>query len=168
MRPGGWLTILLAGALFGVMFYLYYLPERRLGPAQPIAFSHRVHAGVKGIDCRFCHTGVERSANAGLPTAEKCFYCHKYIIPNHPEILKEEEHLKTGANLPWTRIFWVPDFVFFNHVPHVKWAKIDCAQCHGEVKAADRLQKVDFQMGFCIDCHRKMKAQLDCWSGCHR
>ncbi len=168
MKARDFLLILLGAILFGAMFYLYYLPGRNLGPAQPISFSHRVHAGVKGINCRFCHSGVERSANAGLPAVEKCFFCHKYIIPNHPEILREERYLKTGTPVPWIRIFWVPDFVFFNHIPHVKWMKLDCATCHGEVQAADRLQRVDFQMGFCIQCHRKMGAQQDCWLGCHR
>jgi hypothetical protein len=168
MKRGGWLLLLLIGALFSLMFYLYYAPAMQMGPVQPIPFSHRVHAGVKAINCRFCHPGVERSPNAGLPAVEKCFFCHKYIIPGHPEIVKEEDYLKTGKALPWKKIFWVPDFVFFNHIPHVKWAKLDCVQCHGNVKAEDRLQRVDFQMGFCIECHRKMKAQLDCWLGCHR
>jgi hypothetical protein len=168
MKLGTWSLIALIGVLFGAMFYVYFWPVSDLGPAQPIAFSHRVHAGVKAINCRFCHSGVERSANAGLPSVGKCFYCHKYIIPDHPEILKEEEYLRTGTPVPWVRVFWIPDFVFFNHIPHVKWAKLDCAECHGEVRNADRLQKVDFQMGFCIDCHRKMDAQLDCWLGCHR
>jgi predicted CXXCH cytochrome family protein len=168
MKRGVWLLLLVIALLFAALFYFYYAPSRLLGPAQPISFSHRIHAGVKAINCRFCHPGVERSANAGLPAVEKCFFCHKYIIPQHPEIVREEEYLKTGNPLPWKRIFWVPDFVFFNHIPHIKWAKLDCVRCHGNVKSEDRLQRVDFQMGFCIECHRKMNAQLDCWLGCHR
>lgn len=168
MRQWGWPSIALIGIIFAVMFYLYFRPMLTIGPAQPIPFSHRVHAGVKDINCRFCHTGVERSSNAGLPAVEKCFYCHKHIIPKHPEIANEERYLKTGNPVPWVRIFWVPDFVFFNHIPHVKWKGFDCSQCHGDVKKADRLQKVDFKMGFCIDCHRKTGAQTDCWLACHR
>jgi hypothetical protein len=168
LKQRSWPLMLLGAALFAAMFSLYFWPERDLGPAQPVSFSHRVHAGVKGINCRFCHPGVERSANAGLPAVAKCFFCHKYIIPNHPEIQKEERYLNTNTPVPWVRIFWVPDFVFFNHIPHVKWAKFDCAKCHGEIRTADRLRRVDFKMGFCIECHRKMNAQLDCWLGCHR
>jgi predicted CXXCH cytochrome family protein len=168
MKRGTWLLLAVIAVLFAALFYFYSRPARQLGPAQPISFSHRVHAGVKAIDCRFCHPGVERSPNAGLPAVEKCFYCHKYIIPQHPEIVREEEYLKTGKTLAWKRVFWVPDFVFFNHIPHIKWAKLDCARCHGNVKSEDRLQQVNFQMGFCIECHRKMNAQLDCWLGCHR
>jgi hypothetical protein len=155
--------------LFAVMFYLYYAyPEGQIGPEQPIFFSHRVHAGVKQINCRFCHPNVERSANAGLPSVDKCFFCHTYIIPEHPEILREKEYLDSGRPVPWVRAFWVPDFVFFNHIPHVKWAGLDCAECHGDVKRMDRLQRVDFKMGFCIDCHRERNAQLDCWLACHK
>jgi hypothetical protein len=167
-RSRSYLWILLAALIFGTMFYLYFLPERGLGPLQPISFSHRVHAGVKEIDCRFCHPDVERSANPGLPPVEKCFFCHKYIIPDHPEIRREEQYLRTNKPVPWVKIFWVPDFVFFNHIPHVKWAGLECKECHGDVKTMDRLQRVDFQMGFCITCHRKMGAQLDCWLACHR
>ena len=163
----GYLWLIPAAALFAVMFYLYY-PGWGIGPAQPISFSHRVQAGVKEINCRFCHHGVEESPNAVLPAVEKCFFCHKNIIPDHPEIRREEQYLRSDTPVPWVRIFWVPDFVFFNHVPHIKWAKLDCTNCHGNVKTQDRLQKVDFQMGFCIDCHRKKGAQLDCWLACHR
>jgi hypothetical protein len=146
----------------------WYWPTRNMGPGQPISFSHRIHGGVKAINCRFCHPNVERSPNAGLPPVEKCFYCHKYVIPNHPEIKREEKYLTSGKPLQWERIFWVPDFVFFNHIPHIKWAKLDCVECHGDVKTQDRLQRLDFQMGFCIGCHRKMGAQTDCWLACHR
>ena len=162
-----WLGVL--ALLFAAMAYFYYsYPERNLGPRQPIYFSHRVHAGVKEIPCRFCHPGVERSPHAGIPPMEKCFFCHQYIIPQHPQIVKEKELFDRGEPVPWVRIYWVPDFVFFNHIPHVKWAKLDCTECHGEVKTLDRLLPVNFQMGFCIECHRKRGAQVDCWLACHR
>ncbi len=90
-RGYGW--IVLGAFLFAVMFYLYYAyPEALIGSKQPISFSHRIHAGVKQINCRFCHPDVERSWNAGLPPVEKCFFCHKYIIPDHPEIQKEKAY----------------------------------------------------------------------------
>jgi predicted CXXCH cytochrome family protein len=162
-----WLGVL--ALLFAAMAYFYYsYPERNIGPPQPIYFSHRVHAGVKEIPCRFCHPGVERSPNAGIPPMEKCFFCHQYIIPQHPQIVKEKEHFDRGEPVSWVRIYWVPDFVFFNHIPHVKWAKLDCTECHGAVKTLDRLLPVNFEMGFCLDCHRKRGAQVDCWLACHR
>jgi len=168
-RQGNLIWIGLSALLFGVMAYLFFgFPFASIGPRQPIFFSHRVHAGVKAIDCRFCHPFVDRSQNAGLPPVEKCFFCHLYIIPQHPQIVKEHEHLLAKKPVPWIRIFFTPDYVFFHHRPHVGWNKIDCTECHGDVKSRDRLIPVNFQMGFCVDCHRKMNAQLDCWLACHR
>jgi hypothetical protein len=162
-----WLGIV-AIVLAVMLYFIYSFPQRDIGPQQPIYFSHRVHAGVKEINCRFCHPFVERSPNAGIPPMEKCFFCHDYIIPTHPQILKEKEHYEKKKPVPWVRIYWVPDFVFFNHIPHIKLAGFDCAECHGDVKTMDRLRPVKFQMGFCIGCHRKIGAQVDCWLACHR
>ena len=153
--------------LFGVMFYLYGIyPERRIGPQQPIYFSHRVHAGVKEIHCRFCHPYVDRSHHAGLPDVAKCFFCHNYVIPEHPQIVKERWHYETKTPVPWVRIYYVPDHVKFNHEPHILRG-IDCAVCHGDVKRLDRLIPVDFKMGLCIGCHRHVGAEVDCWLACH-
>lgn len=167
LHSGRWL----AGALLLVaaMLYFYYLyPQRLIGPQQPIPFSHRVHAGVKQINCRFCHSFVNRSKHAGLPTVQKCFFCHKYIIPLHEELLLEKEYLETDTPVPWKQIFFVPDFVKFQHRPHIELAKLDCVACHGRVETMDRLKPVNFQMSFCIDCHRQKKeAPLDCWLSCH-
>ncbi|MBI5603441.1 MAG: cytochrome c3 family protein [Deltaproteobacteria bacterium] len=164
-----WLKWFSAGLLLmGVMLYFYYAyPGQGIGPKQPIPFSHRVHAGVKAINCRFCHPYVERSEHAGLPEMEKCFFCHRYIIPTHPEILKEKAYLDSRKPVPWVRIFYVPDFVKFRHEPHLRWGKLDCTHCHGAVDRMDRLQKKEFKMKFCIDCHQEKKAQLDCWLACH-
>ena len=154
--------------LLGVLAYLYYLyPREDIGPLQPIPFSHRVHAGVKQINCRFCHPYVDRSEHAGLPEMEKCFFCHKYIIPDHPQLVKEKEHFDTKNPVPWVQIFFVPDYVKFRHLPHIRWAKLDCSECHGAVQAKDRLVPVNFQMNFCITCHKERNAQTDCWLACH-
>ncbi len=159
----------LAAFVFAAMLYfMYEYPRAAVGPQQPIYFSHRVHAGVKQIDCRFCHPFVGRSQNAGLPPVEKCFFCHNYIIPQHPQILKEWEHYSQRRPMRWVRIFFVPDHVYFHHRPHINWGQLQCEECHGDVKLYDRLKPVNFQMGFCIDCHRRMNAQLDCWLACHR
>ena len=150
-----------------LLYFWYGYPNQRLGPKQPIYFSHRVHTGVKQIDCRFCHPFPERSENAGIPVIQKCFFCHEYIIKRHPQILKEREHYDTKTPVPWVRVFYLPDHVQFTHVPHVKWEKIDCTECHGDVQTMDRLPAVDFKMQFCITCHQERQAQLDCWLACH-
>ena len=69
--------------------------------------------------------------------------------------------------VPWVRIFFVPDFVKFRHQPHIRYGKLDCSECHGDVQSMDRLRINNFQMKFCIDCHRKKNAQIDCWLACH-
>ena len=164
-----YLWLALSALLFGLMtYFMFAYPARSVGPKQPIPFSHRIHAGVKEIDCRFCHPFVERSLSAGLPPVEKCFFCHLYIIPQHPEIVREHKYLLAKKPVPWIRIFFTPDYVYFHHRPHVGWNKIDCKECHGDVKTQDRLVPVNFQMGFCVGCHRKWGAQLDCWLACHR
>jgi hypothetical protein len=161
-----WLWVVVP--LMGGMLYLYYVyPEENIGPQQPIYFSHRVHAGVKQINCRFCHSFVDRSEHAGLPVMEKCFFCHKYIIPDHPQLVNEKGHYESRSPVPWVRIFFVPAFVKFRHEPHIVWGKVNCVECHGHVETADRLRQVDFQMGFCINCHNQRKAQIDCWLACH-
>jgi len=153
--------------LLGLLYFYYWFPKRDIGPKQPIFFSHRIHAGVKEINCRFCHPYPERSRNPGIPEVGKCFFCHKYIITKHPQLVKELEHFNTKTPVPWVKVYYVPDFVKFNHMPHILWGKLDCTVCHGDVKSMDRLQAIDFQMQFCITCHKEKKAQLDCWLGCH-
>jgi hypothetical protein len=165
----GYVWIVLGGLVFAFLFFFYAAyPAMRMGPVQPIPFSHRIHAGVKQIDCRFCHIGVERSQDAGMPAVEKCFFCHDYVIPDHPEIQKEKSYLRAKKPVPWIRVFWTPEFVFFRHEPHVAWAKLDCSHCHGDVRSMDRMPRLEFEMGFCIECHKKMNAERDCWLGCHR
>ena len=162
-RAWCWAALLL---LLTLVYFVFSFPRQDIGPRQPIYFSHRIHAGVKQINCRFCHPYVERSEHAGLPEVEKCFFCHKYVIPMHPQIVKEKEHLDKKVPVPWVRIFFVPDFVKFRHQPHIR-AKLECQRCHGQVQEMDRLQTTNFQMQFCITCHTEKHAQLDCYLGCH-
>lgn len=168
LTRGHWvLALLLVAILLGVMLYLYYFyPDEGIGPQQPIYFSHRIHSGVKEISCRFCHPYVDRSQNAGIPAVALCFFCHKYIIPQHPQIVKERWHLDTKTPVPWVRVYYIPDYAKFNHQPHIRRG-IDCVTCHGDVKKYDRLIQVDFKMAFCVDCHRQRNAPLDCWLACH-
>ena len=147
--------------------YLYYIwPSANLGPEQPIAFSHRVHAGVKQIQCRFCHSYVDRSSFPGIPPVEKCLYCHNYIIANHPEIKKEHRYFNTRTPIPWRKANYLPEHVLFKHQRHIR-KNVGCKECHGEIEAMDRILGVHFQMGFCIHCHKQKAAPLDCWLACH-
>ena len=148
------------------LYYFYLPPAMDIGPRQPIPFSHRLHAGVKAINCRYCHPYVERSLHPGLPPVEKCLHCHNYIIANHPWIQKEHQYYNTGTPTPWKKVFYLPEHVLFNHQRHIR-REIDCRACHGAVETMDRLEGKRFMMGFCIQCHREKKANLDCWLACH-
>ena len=157
-------TLIILLALFAYFYYM--MPHVGAGPLQPIPFSHRLHAGDKRIDCRFCHSYVDRSIHPGIPPVEKCLYCHNYIISNHPEIRKVHAYFDTQTPTPWKKVFHMPEHVMFNHERHIK-KEVACETCHGDVAGTDRLVRHDFKMGFCIECHRKEKANLDCWLSCH-
>jgi hypothetical protein len=150
----------------GFLYFFYFSPATRMGPEQPIPFSHRVHAGVKDISCRFCHPYVERSIHPGIPPVEKCLYCHNYIIKEHPWIKKEHEYYNKKQPVPWKKVFYLPEHVLFNHQRHIK-KDITCQECHGAIETMDRIKPVRFKMGFCIECHNLKKANIDCWLSCH-
>jgi hypothetical protein len=152
--------------VLGFLYFFYVFPGAGMGPEQPIPFSHRIHAGVKDIQCRFCHPYVERSIDPGLPPVEKCLYCHNYVIANHPWIRKEHEYFDTRTPTPWKKVFYLPEHVLFNHQRHIK-KEIECRECHGQIETMDRIPGKRFKMGFCIECHQRKKANLGCWLACH-
>jgi hypothetical protein len=141
------------------LYYFYIPPATDIGPEQPVAFSHRVHSGVKEIQCEFCHPYVKKSNFPGMPPVEKCLYCHHYILHSYPEILKEHDWLEAGTPAPWVKVNYLAEHVFFNHQRHIL-KDIECKECHGAVETMDRLKGTDFKMGFCIECHQKKEANL--------
>jgi hypothetical protein len=163
------LVVLTAACVLSVLGFLYYFyasPAFSIGPEQPIPFSHRLHAGVKEIQCQFCHPYVSRSINPGIPPVEKCLYCHDHIISQHPQILKEHRYFNTQTSTPWVKVNYLPEHVLFNHQRHIR-KEIECRQCHGVIRAMDRIKGKRFKMGFCVECHREKKANVDCWLSCH-
>ena len=149
--------------------WAYYLGSAsELGPEQPLPFSHRLHATDKDIDCRFCHTGVDRVHQAGIPPVQTCIFCHDVIITEHPEIKRLRQHFDQEIPIPWVRVFEVPDHVYFTHQVHINIAQLECENCHGDIGAMDRLSAPRiFEMGFCLECHRPRGASTDCWT-CHQ
>ncbi len=159
---------LLILALLGtsVLLYFFYY-QSRIGPEQPVPFSHRVHVNEKHISCFFCHEGAVNSARAGIPPLETCMLCHSRIIIHHPEIENLRAHYEANTPVEWKKIYDLPDFAFFNHSVHM-YRKIDCSRCHGNVNDMDRIEQVqEFKMNFCIDCHRENSATTECFT-CHR
>jgi hypothetical protein len=155
-----------AAMVIAFIYFFYFTPGKKIGVEQPIPFSHRVHVGVKEIQCQFCHPYVGRSTHPGLPPVEKCLYCHNHIIANHPQILKEHRYYNTRTPTPWKKANYLAEHVLFNHQRHIR-KEIDCKECHGEIETMDRITGRYFYMEFCIKCHREKKANLGCWLACH-
>ncbi len=123
-------------------------------PVQPIAFSHKLHAGIMQIDCQYCHTGAATSPHASLPALSTCMNCHTVARKNKSDIIKLTNYYEEGIALPWMRIHRVPDYAYFNHSVHVNKG-IDCSYCHGKVEQMDReMQVAELTMGACLNCHR--------------
>jgi hypothetical protein len=126
-----------------------------------------VHNNDKEISCIFCHEGVLSTPVAGIPPLETCMLCHEHIIIHHPEIELLRSHYNAKEPVEWIQVAGIPDFVYFDHSLHI-FRQTDCYDCHGNVRNMDRIKVVnDFQMDFCIDCHRLENASTDCFT-CHR
>ncbi len=164
---GGSLVVALVATVAWTAWAYYLGGASGLGPEQPIPFSHRVHVTDKGIDFRFCHSGVDRAPHAGMPPEQTCMFCHRSVITRHPQIRKLWGYYERGESIPWVRVFTVPDHVYFSHRMHLRQG-LDCPGCHGDVAAEDRLvPPQEFLMGFCIACHTARGVPRDCVV-CHR
>lgn len=162
------LFISFAGLVLTVLLLILYFasPSVPKAPKQPIPFSHNVHSGIKRIQCQYCHPYAAYSDFPGIPPVEKCLHCHNYIIADHPWIKKEHMYFETNSSTPWKKVNYLPEHVFFNHQRHIN-SKISCRECHGRVQDKHRLQKKNWRMGECLNCHKKMDATIGCWLACH-
>lgn len=139
--------------------------QQNYAPDQPVKFSHKVHVGDNGIDCKYCHTTVEQGKSAGIPATNLCMNCHVIIREGTNsgkfEIAKVVNASESGKPIEWIRIHNLPEHVFFSHAVHVGSGKIDCASCHGPVETMDIMkQQNDLSMDWCINCHRETKVQF--------
>jgi hypothetical protein len=129
-------------------------------PEQPVPYSHALHAGELGIDCRYCHNTVESSAFASVPPTQTCMNCHALIRPESEKLVPVRESHATGMPVPWVRVHDLPDFVYFNHSAHVNRG-VGCVECHGRV---DKMEVVTWSkplsMAWCLDCHRAPDQRL--------
>jgi Cytochrome c7 and related cytochrome c len=121
---------------------------------QPVPFSHKHHVGDDGIDCRYCHTSVEKSAFAGLPSTDTCMTCHSQLWTDAAMLAPIRTSLATNTPLKWNRVHDLPDYVYFNHSIHVAKG-IGCSTCHGRVDQMPLTRKTEtLYMRWCLDCHR--------------
>jgi hypothetical protein len=149
-------VFLVAGAVTSGITYYFTPKYTRVGyaPDQPVPFDHSLHAGQLGLDCRYCHTFVEKSAHSNIPTSETCMNCHGQIQIESQLLAPIRESLKTGEAIPWVRIHQAPDYVYFDHSVHVNRG-ISCYSCHGQVNEMSVLRHAEtHSMAFCLNCHR--------------
>ena len=155
------LGAVVAFTALGVLSAFVVMQARSIGfnqgyaPDQPVAFSHKKHAGELEIDCQYCHFAADKGRHAAIPPTELCLNCHAKVKTNSPEIKKLKNAVESGENIQWVKVNHYPDFAYFNHAQHVNVAGFKCQQCHGDVEKMDiYYQKETLGMGWCIECHR--------------
>jgi len=148
-------------AFFGIIlaaaggYWVFPTPSNQgYSPKQPIPYSHRLHAGVYRIDCRYCHGGAYESKHANIPSLNVCMNCHSVVKVDSPHIQKLQEYYREGKPIEWVRIHELPDHVRFDHKRHVTKG-VQCQTCHGNIQEMDVVfQKEPLTMGWCLSCHR--------------
>ena len=154
-------------SIFGAVFFIggllwglavlnrsSYATQQGVARQQPVQFSHKHHAGELGIDCRYCHTQVERAAAAGVPPTKTCMNCHAQIWKDSAFLEPVRASWRTDRSIEWIRVNDLPDYVYFNHGIHVQKG-IGCASCHGRIDQMNQVYQAEsLQMEWCLDCHR--------------
>jgi len=149
--------VVLGGTVTAAVTYYCTPKYLRVGytPVQPVPFDHSLHAGQIGLDCRYCHSNVDQSGFANLPTSQTCMNCHKQVKPQSPLLAVVRASFDSGDPVPWVQVHKAPDYVYFNHAIHVNRG-VSCVECHGRI---DQMTVVthdqSLSMKFCLDCHRK-------------
>lgn len=142
----------------------YYMTPKytRVGyaPVQPVPYSHALHVGQLGLDCRYCHSNIEQSGYANVPTSQTCMNCHSQVKKDSPLLAVVRKSYETGEAVPWVQIHKTPDFVYFNHAVHVNRG-VSCVECHGKVNEMEVVTHMQpLSMGFCIECHRNPEGRV--------
>lgn len=164
IRPYAGAVLLVGAPLFLIAFVWLGGSPRTLAvgyqPVQPVPYSHKLHAGDLGIDCRYCHNTVETAAYAAVPPTQTCMNCHSKIRTQSPKLLPVRESYSTGLPIPWIKIHNLPDYVYFNHGAHVSRG-VGCVECHDRIDRMEVVyQAAPLSMGWCLDCHRNPDAHL--------
>lgn len=129
-------------------------------PEQPVPYSHALHAGELGLDCRYCHNTVEHAAMAAIPPTETCMNCHQRVRTTSPKLEPVRQSAATGQSVEWIKVHDLPDYAYFNHSAHVTRG-IGCVSCHGRVdQMVEVHQEKPLSMAWCVECHRAPEAHL--------
>ncbi|HJK94672.1 MAG TPA: cytochrome c3 family protein [Polyangiaceae bacterium LLY-WYZ-15_(1-7)] len=144
------------GVLTFVVWYYFSPKHLQVGyaPEQPVPYSHRLHAGELGMDCRYCHSNVEYGAYASVPPTQTCMGCHSIVWPESGKLAPIRESWETGESVEWVKAHVIPDHAYFNHSVHVS-AGVGCVSCHGRIDQME-VVRVDqpIAMQWCLECHR--------------
>ncbi len=145
--------------VFAVIAFFWYFGSPKYTdvgyrPKQHIPYSHKLHAGDLGMDCRYCHWAVEISANANVPSTQTCMNCHKLILTESEKLLPLHESMSNNVPVKWIRVHMLPDYVYFDHGAHLN-AGVGCVSCHGNVAAMEIVSQTQpLSMSWCLECHR--------------
>ncbi|MCA9530173.1 MAG: cytochrome c3 family protein [Myxococcales bacterium] len=149
-------------AVIGVVWYYFSPANLQVGyePHQPIPYSHRLHVGQLGLDCRYCHSQIERSHEAMIPPTQTCMGCHDIVRKDSPALAPLRASWATNDPVPWVRVHKLPGHVYFDHSAHLA-AGVGCVTCHGRIDRMDVVH-VDqpISMEWCLDCHRNPAPNL--------
>jgi cytochrome c7-like protein len=150
---------LAVGGMIGVARTPYWT-NQNVSREQPVQFSHKHHVGDDGIDCRYCHTGVETSAVAGIPPTKTCMNCHSVLFNNSAYLEPVRESYRSDKSIEWVKVHRLADFAYFNHSIHISKG-VGCSTCHGTVNQMPLIfQASTLQMQWCLDCHRNVENVL--------
>ena len=157
--------MLLGGAPVYLTFLIWYGASPKTTdvgymPQQPVPYSHALHAGQLGLDCRYCHNTVEQAAHAAIPPTATCMNCHARVWTKSEKLAPIRASLESGNPVEWIKVHDLPDYVYFNHSAHVTRG-IGCVSCHGRVDEMEEVyQHEPLSMGWCLNCHREPEKNL--------
>jgi hypothetical protein len=157
-------AVVAIGAVGATAAYTYYtwptVIDTGYQPAQPIPYSHKLHAGQMGIDCYYCHSTVYRANFAAVPAQTTCMKCHMQVKKDSPRLALLRQAADTGQPIQWVQIHRLPDYVYFSHQAHLS-AGVSCVSCHGRIDQEIEVhQEKPLNMAWCLECHRNPEANI--------
>jgi len=151
------ITIPILSVLIVAGIWYYFSPKFLAvgyAPVQPVAFSHQLHAGKLGLDCKYCHSTVEKTSFAAIPPTDTCMGCHNKVLRDSPRLKVVQESFKNKAPIPWVHIYNLPRYAHFDHSAHLS-AGVGCVSCHNRVDKMEIMeQATPLSMSWCLECHR--------------
>jgi len=159
------LVVIVVFSVIGVVGFFWYYGSPKYTdvgyqPAQPIEYSHKVHAGDLAIDCRYCHTTVESSASANVPPTQTCMNCHTLVKPESEKVAPLLASWQNNKPIEWVRVHMLPDYAYFDHSAHIT-VGVGCISCHGNIAEMEKVTQMEpLSMSWCLDCHRNPAPHL--------